>query len=141
MKICQKLLDVFLAEGHLILVDDKAGDAHDLIAFLQVVKMGKIIDFGGHIGMERRDVLRCNNQVRAHGAGERNQYLHVHRLVQSSNGLMSFCIQCLAGASGIVQAQHKGRELMPAGDAVEGQTCGCPIGQADLHAGRFLRGG
>ena len=36
----QKLLDILLAKGDLIVIDHQAGDAHDLVALLQLLKMG-----------------------------------------------------------------------------------------------------
>ena len=65
----QELLDIFLAKCHLIPIEYKTGDTHDLIALLQLLKMGKIIYFSRHLRIEGRDVLCRHDQIRTHGAG------------------------------------------------------------------------
>ena len=66
----KKLLDAFLAKGNLIVIHHQAWDAHHLIALLQLFKMGKIICFGSHLRIDRRDVLCCYDKVGTHGAGK-----------------------------------------------------------------------
>ena len=41
----------------------------------------------------------------------------------------------MTGSGGVVQTQDEGRELMPAGDAVEGQPRPAPVGPADPDTG------
>ena len=66
----QELLDVFLSEGDVFsVVDDEAGDAHDLVFLLQIREMVEVIDLGGDVCVFSGDALGGGHQFRAHGAG------------------------------------------------------------------------
>ena len=134
----QELLDILLAKCHLISIEYKAGDTHDLIALLQLLKMGKIVYFSCHLRIEGCDVLRRYHEIRTHGAGKGHQHLHCYRFIQCSNGLPCCFIQRLTRPCCIVQPQHEGGELMPAGDAVKGQPGRRAILQADTYARSLL---
>ena len=137
----QNLLNCFLSEKHALVIYHHARHTHDIVLILQILKMANIIHMGRHIGVLRGDPLGSDHQIRTHGTGQCDQYLHFCGLCDGCDLLSGSFIQSLSGACCVIQPQYKRSKLVPAGNAVKGKACWCPVCQANLHAGgkSFLR--
>jgi len=66
----QYLFDILLSEGHLLIIDDHAGHAHDLIFLLQFLKMVEVVHLSSDPRIFYSDPLSGLYQIRAHVAGQ-----------------------------------------------------------------------
>ena len=69
--------------------------------------------------------------------GQGNHDLQIQRPVDGGDGLGKGGIDALPGARRVVQAHDERIELMPAGDAVEGNAGIGPVRPQNPHAGAF----
>ena len=83
------------------------------------------------------DPAGCRHQLRAHGAGKRDQNVHMRRF-QGSHSTKDFFIQSLSRSGRVIKPQHKGCKLMPAGYPVERKPRPRTICSAYPHAGGGL---
>ena len=135
----QNLLNCFLSEKHALVIYHHARHTHDPVLVLQLLKMANIIHMGRHIGVLRGDPLSSDHQIRTHGTGQCDQYLHFCGLCDGCDLLSGSFIQSLSGACGIVQSQHEGGKFMSTGNTVEGKTGWRAISLAYSNTGSILR--
>ena len=75
-----------------------------MISILQVREMIQVVNLRRYIWIFRRDPLGGRYQFRAHGAGQGNQDLHIHRACNPTDGQARFFLQGLPRPGCIVQA-------------------------------------
>ena len=60
--------DIFLAKADFFsVIDDQAGDAHDVVLFPKLREMADVEDLGGDVAVFRGDSLGGGDQLRAQG--------------------------------------------------------------------------
>ena len=89
-------------------------------------------------------MLRCDDEVGAHGAGERYDDLDVDRSVDGFDACFERAVEWLTGTCGVVEAEYEGGEFVTAGYTVEGESCICAVSTEDFDDGKvvaaFFRG-
>ena len=76
LKYLQQLSDILLSKRYLFsIINNQAGDTHDLILFPKVREVIQVIDLGGDVRIFCGDPLGRRYPLWAHGTGEGDQDL------------------------------------------------------------------
>ena len=134
----EELCDVFLAEVNGVVVHDEAWHAHDIVFFFQIRTMVEVVYVCADVRAKCRDMLRRDDEVRAHGARERYDDLDVDRSVDGFDACFERAVERLTGSCGVVETEDKGCEFVPAGYTVEGKACIMTARAEDFDDGKVV---
>ena len=81
----EQLRNILFAKLRAILVEEKAGNAHDLIFFLQFREPVEVVNICGDFTVKRCQTLCSGDEFRAHRAGKTDKDAQVTRLVPGKN--------------------------------------------------------
>lgn len=81
----EQLNDILFAKLRAILIEEKAGNAHDLIFFLQFREPVEVVNIRGNFLVKRCQTLRRGDELGAHRAGQADKNAQMTRFVPSKN--------------------------------------------------------
>ena len=90
------------------------------------------------IRVEGGYVLGCDHQLRAHGAGQRNEYLHICRRIKSLYSAHSFPVKSLSRSGHVVKPHDKRSKFVSARYPVESETGVAAVRAQHTHQRHML---
>ena len=111
----QKLLNIFLSKKYILVVQHHTWHTHNIVLVLNIFKIMNVIYMSNNTWIRCGNSLSRHHQIRTHGAGKCDQYLHIGFVRNGCDLFPSGFIQCLSRACSIVQSQHKEVNSCPLG--------------------------